>query len=103
MNMKTCPDTIDGAEVVCFVRLDPVRHRYTGSTVLREGGREQRWFHGLAVARYKNDDGVYLFYCDRKWETDNDSLYSSIDDALEEATRQFEVAPSDWVQPNSRE
>lgn len=87
---------IDGAKVVCYVLLDTARHRHTGGIVLRHGDAEQRWFHGLAIARYPNSAGIYLFYCDSDWETENDSLYSSVGEALREATRQFGVSPSDW-------
>lgn len=94
--MTHCPDTIDGATVVCSVVLDPSHHRHTGSTVLREGDREQRWFHGLAIARYGDSRATYLFYCDSDWETENDSLYASEEEAVREASRQFGVAPHEW-------
>jgi hypothetical protein len=64
--------------------------------VLREDDQEQRWFHGLAIARYRADTQTYLFYCDTEWETKNDSLYSSPEEAVQEAYRQFGVSPEDW-------
>lgn len=88
---------MDGATVVCSVVLDASRHRYTGSVVLRDGDREQRWFHGLAIARYPDSEDAYLFYCDSDWDTENDSLYSSVEEAITEATQQFGVTQDDWV------
>lgn len=96
--MLECPQTIDGAVVIFAAVLDPVRHRHTGSTRLF-AGTEQTWFHGLAIARYGRDSGdgdVYLFYCSRFWETENDSCYATIEEALEEAARQFGVMRQDW-------
>jgi hypothetical protein len=95
--MPKCPILIDGATVVCSVVLDASRHRYTGSVVLRDGDCEQRWFHGLAIARYPDSKDAYLFYCDRDWDTENDSLYSSVTEAITEATQQFGVTQDDWV------
>jgi hypothetical protein len=86
--MARCPTTIDDALVILAVVLDPVRHSYTGSTRLFAGS-EQTWFHGLAIARYgrdSNDGEVYLFYCDESWETANDCSYSTIEEAVADAT-----------------
>ena len=96
--MLDCPQTIDGAVVIFAAVLDASRHRHTGSTRLLSE-TEQTWFHGLAIARYGRDsaDGdVYLFYCDESWETENDSCYATIEEAVEEAKRQFGVVRQDW-------
>ena len=96
--MPRCPEMIDGAVVILSAVLDRDRHRYTGSPSLFAGS-EQRWFHGLAIARYgrdSNDGDVYLFYCDESWESENDSCYSTIEEAIAEATRQFGVSRRDW-------
>ena len=37
-----------------------------------------------------------MFYCDSDWETENDSLYSSVEEAITEATQQFEVTQDEW-------
>lgn len=76
--------------------LDTSKHSYTGGIILRHGDTEQRWFHGLAIAQYPNSTETYLFYCDSDWETENDSLYSSVAEAVAEATRQFDVSAADW-------
>lgn len=96
--MPDYPETIDGAVVIFATVLDPVRHRHTGSTRLF-AETEQTWFHGLVIARYGRDsaDGdVYLFYCNESWETENDSCYATIEEAVEEAECQFGVTRQDW-------
>lgn len=95
--MTMCPHIIDGARVVCSTVLDATRHRYSGAVILRDGDAEQRWFHGLAIAQYPDSTDAYLFYCDKDWETENDSLYSSVAEAVAEATRQFGVSADEWM------
>ena len=94
--MPTCPILIDGAAIACSVVLDASQHRYTGSIVVQDSEREQRWFHGLAITRYPESKDEYLLYCDHDWDTENDSLYSAVDGAFTSATQQFRVAQADW-------
>ncbi len=97
--MPECPKMIDGAVVVLSAVLDPSRHRHTGGIRLLTGNVEQTWFHGMAIARYgrdSNDGDVYLFYCNEAWETVNDCCYGTIEEAVAEATRQFEILRADW-------
>lgn len=96
--MMKCPETIDGALVILSVELNRSRHRYSGTTRLYAEA-EQKWFHRLVIARYGRDSNqgdVYLFYCNEPWETENDSCYSTIEEAAFEAARQFEVVKEDW-------
>jgi hypothetical protein len=51
----------------------------------------------LAIARYPDSKEAYLFYCDTDWETENDSLYSSVEEAITEATQQFGVTQDEWA------
>lgn len=96
--MPDCPETIDGAVVIFATVLDHARHRHTGSTRLF-AETEQTWFHSLVIARYGRDSAdsdVYLFYCNESWETENDSCYATIEEAVEEADRQLGVIRQDW-------
>ena len=98
--MECCPEEIDGARVVRWVEIDPARHRKTEAIRLIRDGCEQLVFSGLAIATYDKQCEEacdhYLFYCDSTWETMNDSLYASLDEALEEAQLQFQVERSEW-------
>lgn len=96
---QDCPEIIEGAAVIFSVTLDVIRHLHAPSTRLFAGGKEQTWFHGLAIARYGRDayDGdVYIFYCNSKWVAENELCFSTIEDAVGEAFRQFGVMRSDW-------
>ena len=97
--MPDCPETIDEAVVILATLLDPSRHKHTQTTRLFADETEQTWFHGLAITRYGRDSNhgdVYLFYCDELWETANDCCYSTIEEAIAEAEKQFGVERSDW-------
>ena len=97
--MRECPEIIDGAVVIFAVVLDLSRHMHSPSTRLFADGKEQTWFHGIAIARYGRDayeGDVYLFYCDSEWATQNDSCFATIEEAVGEAFRQFGVLRGDW-------
>jgi|GEM_PF-2830093 len=98
--MNLCLQQIDGAKVVRWIELDQRKHQKTDAIRLYSDGAEQREFFGLAIATYEPPDATrrahYLFYCDADWETLNDSLYASLDEALDEAHRQFSVERNDW-------
>ena len=51
---------------------------------------------GTDICGWGADGDVYLFYCDESWETENDSCYATIEEAVEEAERQFGVVRQDW-------
>ncbi|MCB1078133.1 MAG: hypothetical protein KDM64_09935 [Verrucomicrobiae bacterium] len=99
--MNRCPEKIDGARVVRWIELDSQRHRITDAIRLYRDGQEQTEFFGLAIATYDDTAGDrqdhYLFYCDPDWETLNDSLYDSLDEATTEAERQFSVERDEWI------
>ena len=90
------PATIDNANVIAFVVLDPKVHHDTGSLRLFAHGSLQTWFHGLVVAQYENGGGVYLFFCDNNWQCENDTDHASIEDAIETANMKFGVLREQW-------
>jgi hypothetical protein len=38
--------------------------------------------YGLAICRYTNDVRVYRFSCGRNWETEQDGIYDSVQEAM---------------------
>lgn len=94
-NMTTAPPQIDGAEVIAFVVLDPTIHKDSGSLRLYADGALQESFYGLAIATY-DLSGIYLFFSDIDWKTENDTFHDSVAEAMETAQRKFGVTPSQW-------
>ncbi len=93
--MTKPPIQIDGADVVAYTILDPAIHKDTGALRLYAGGVLQSYFYGLAIATY-DVDRYYLFFCDTEWETENDTLHDSVDEAIETAKRKFGILLDDW-------
>ena len=93
--MTAAPTQIDGAEVIAFVILDPKIHTDSGSLRLYADGVLQESFYGLAIATY-DLSGIYLFFSDIDWETENDTFHDSVAEAIETAERKFGVTLSQW-------
>jgi hypothetical protein len=99
--MKTePPDRLDGAEVICFTLLDH-RHELTGCTRHFRDGQRQSSFHGLVIATYSKEDGVYLFYCGENWSVENDTFHDSVESAKAQAEFEFKGTSQTWIDKNS--
>jgi hypothetical protein len=73
--MKKPPKEIDGAVVLCWA--------WSGDTpffVMEDGGQGRKIF-GLAICKYATSDVVYKFSCNYDWETENDTDWSSLEEA----------------------
>jgi hypothetical protein len=71
--MEPSPRIIDGASVLCWAETAGIAK--TSACTFRADGHVQSGFAGLAIAQYMPDAVCYLFLCDEKWETQNDSLH----------------------------
>lgn len=66
------PDILDGAKVLFFTLKDDYGIMYdtTGNAV--------EYFKYLAICKYDNGEGYYLFKCNEEYEVVSDSLWESI-------------------------
>lgn len=84
--------TLDGASVLFWSWSEPDPFfvmPYSG----RPGGVP---IHGLAIARYPDSGAIYRFSCNRDWEVENDSFYSSAEEAMTQESVQYEIASVVW-------
>ena len=83
------PVELDGATVVCWA--------YSPEPFfVMPDGRAGIPICGLAVAQYS--PGKFCrFSCDRNWETQNDSPFASVQDALHAPSGQYEVEKVRWT------
>jgi hypothetical protein len=52
----------------------------------------------LAMCRYKEDNGVYVFHCNESWEVITDDLFDSIEEAFEQSSLQYNnLKQIDWI------
>src|SRR3954462_15491172 len=95
------PQTIDGAVVIAFADLSGVKP--TGAARHFVRGEDAGDFFGLALARYDNDPGVYLLYCDADWRCVTDTYHDSVEQAEAQASREFGVVTFNRVDPGRQE
>ena len=82
------PAKIDGAKVVEWA--------WSGLTPFGEvPGADSPMIFGLAIATY-DDTQFYRFSCDSNWETVQDGLYDSIDDAKAQLPDQYRNVNANW-------
>ncbi len=81
------PTLLDGAKVLAVADLREATP--TGYVRHFDEHGQQEAFAFLALAAYEGGNGVYLFYCDRDWEVQNDTLHRSEQDAEAWVAREF--------------
>ncbi len=85
--MQPPPRMIDGANVLMYAdvgglqKTSAVRH-------YNENGLQES-FSQIAICTYGSEDEIYLFHCDKDWETENDDLFRSWQDAIDSAINQY--------------
>ena len=90
----TPPSHLDGARVLAWAWSDlPFGH------VAAEDGAAPIAIHGLAVCRYADEAQVYRFSCDAQWETLQDDVYASVDEAREQLPAQCRAVAVVWNTP----
>lgn len=53
---------------------------------------------GLAVCRYEDGGGFYLFYCDGEWNVVTDTYHESVEGAKNQAEFEYEGVGNAWEQ-----
>jgi len=89
------PQQLDGADVVCFASL--IGLQKTDVCTHSVNGQVQDAFECLVIARYQDDDGAYLFYCNKAWSVENDTLHQSVVEAKQFADQQYPGVTNRWV------
>jgi hypothetical protein len=99
--MGPAPRQIGSAEVVCFTPIDG-RHRPTGNCRQVVGGVVQGPAAGLAVCRYPDAEGYYLFSCDAAWACVTDTWHQTVEDAKAQAEFEYAGVSATWQDPVNR-
>ena len=55
----------------------------------------------LAIAKYQNEAGVYLFYCDQSWVVMADTWHEKVSDAEVQAEFEYAGISAAWDSPNA--
>ncbi|UQV45699.1 hypothetical protein KIV45_00845 [Janthinobacterium lividum] len=91
----TPPSHLDGARVLAWAWSDlPF-----GLVNDEHGGAAPIAIHGLAVCRYGDEGRVYRFSCDARWDTVQDEVYASADEARQQLPAQYRAVAAVWHTP----
>jgi hypothetical protein len=90
------PSQIDSALVLEYIILDTTQTK-TGKTTHIVAGETVETVFGLAICKYSDDQGFYLFYCNRYWKTITDTYHDTIDKAKEQAEHEFSNTRTAWT------
>jgi hypothetical protein len=91
------PVELDGARVVKYATVSSDVEP-TGATRHVVAGIETEPAAALAIARYADDNGFYLFYLDRAGNVVTDTLHESLEAAMDQAA--FEYRGLNWIEPD---
>ena len=90
------PAQIGQADLIAYLVITE-DHKRTGNTEHIVDGLPTEDFYGLAICKYKDDPGYYLFYCDASWETITDTYHDTVEDAKDQAAFEYSDTEKDWV------
>ena len=76
---------IDGATVLAFFEFEDKEVRILDTKI-----------DGLAICRYNDGPGYYLFYCDQNWRSVRDLYFESIEEARDGAAFEFQLKNMNW-------
>jgi hypothetical protein len=90
------PEELDGAKVVKYAVVSS-KVKPTGATRHLVAGAQPGPTAALAIARYREEDGFYLFYLDDEGRVVTDTLHESLEAAFDQAS--FEYYGLSWTDP----
>ena len=91
------PLELDGVRVVKYATISSDVEP-TGATRHVAAGKETEPAAALAIARYADENGFYLFYLDHAGNVVTDTLHESLEAALDQAA--FEYGGLSWIEPD---
>ncbi len=94
MNDLNVPDIIGGAQVVCYAVVNLTIP--TGNTHHFGKGELLESAYGIAICKYQNEEGYYLFSCDHNWKEFADTWHETIKDAQVQAEFEYAGIVNNW-------
>ncbi|HEY9501195.1 MAG TPA: hypothetical protein VIR01_06130 [Pyrinomonadaceae bacterium] len=94
--LTPAPETLDGAIVLLYTAIDN-RHRATGNCKQVVDGSVVAPVKNLAICKYDDDIGIYLFGCDQNWNVVTDTMHASMDEARAQAQFEYEGVNATWL------
>ena len=86
---------IGGATTLFYTVIDSRHIRIRITTHLVDGQLAEK-ISGLAICKYVNDSGYYLFGCNDQWDSITDTYHETIEDAKEQAEFEYTNTIGTW-------
>lgn len=99
MARSPIPALVGGAPVIAYTPLDQ-RHTPMNTTKPITQKADRSHPLGLAICRYTDQPGYYLFACDQDWNTLADTWHETLDDALDQAEFEYSGARATFIRTN---
>jgi len=93
----SAPLELDGAKVIKQTKNDASQKIGVMFFEEKDGSTVEITITGLAIVKYEDEEGYYLFMCDQNWDIQDDQLLNSVEEALEWAEKSFDVEEKDWI------
>ncbi len=86
------PSFIDNAQVLYWAWAGELPFGF----VADKTGNDKIAVFALALCQYKDSHQVYRFSCNKQWESLQDDVYESIEEAMLMLPQQYQVQQVDW-------
>jgi hypothetical protein len=93
---RQVPNEIGEAKTLFYTEMDN-RHIKTENTRHSVNRQLIENINGLAICKYDNDPGCYLFGCDENWSSITDTYHDSIEEAKEQAEFEYKNSAATWT------
>lgn len=88
------PRKIDGANVLEWAWSGDIPFGVINYT---EGDLPAIEIFALAICQYDKSNDIYRFSCNKNWETEQDGVYASVEEAKENLPEQYKNVPTKWI------
>jgi hypothetical protein len=89
LKLNKPPSEIDGAKVLYWA--------WSSSTPFGIVYGIPDEIYGLAICQYRDSNEFYRFSCNKNWETQQDGLYDSVEQAMEYLPAQYRNVKAVWI------
>ena len=94
-SIKKAPDIIGGAKVLLYVSIEGMKPIGRVEHIHIE--KSVKPTVRLAICKYENEEGYYLFGCNSNWDSVTDTLHETLEDAIEQAEWEYEGLSGIWL------
>ncbi|EPD50229.1 hypothetical protein MHH33_03960 [Paenisporosarcina sp. FSL H8-0542] len=88
---------LDGAKVIKQTKNDGTLKLSTMYFEEKDGTTIEVPITALAIAKYEEERGYYLFMCDSEWTVQDDHHLESLEEAITWAEKNFDVTDKEWM------